>query len=476
MRPSENFTLHRSDHSTADLASHEYDVICIGSGWAGRTLAARIVKAGYTAVIIEKELVGGDCPFWACVPSKVLLRSPEALNIAKDMPGAKESVSHDINVEAAFKRRDKITMNKDDTIALVPLVESTGVHLVRGTGKLIGEKQVEVTHQGRPIQLNARLAVALCTGSEPIYPPIKGLKEADPWTPRDATSASHVPDHLIILGAGAVGCEMATVYRHYGSKVTLIGRVLPSVDQEASQILQKSMERQGIDIKPVKVTEVTRNTSVEVHFADGKITGSELLLAAGRRADLTSLGLESVGIDTNSRYLQVDENLCVKPGLYAVGDINGRAPLTHMCKYHGAVAANAILASSSKEWSPSTATADRYALPNVVFTDPVIASVGLTRKTAESKGVKYRQVASSLAGPGYSVHTDLPSDSWAQWLLDDQDCLVGATFVGTDAAELLHASTVAIVGKVPLHRLMHAVPSFPSLSWVYYNLMDAAGV
>lgn len=296
------------------------------------------------------------------------------------------------------------------------------------------------------------------------------------------------------MGAGVVGCEMATAYARYGAKVTVIcssAEILPRVDDEAGKIVRESLQALGVifhvGTQAVSV-ERPEQDKVLVKLSSGdRVSGTELLVGAGRHANVEGLGLDTVGVQAGDRFLEVDESLCVKTKqgrwLYAPGDINGRAPLTHTSKYHAAIAANAILADAKgsinqreEQWSSSNATADKQAVPQVIFTDPVVASVGLTRKAANAKGIKFRQVTAPLASPGYNVVSDKPANNWAQWLLDDEDHLIGATFVGTDAAELLHGSTVAIVGGVKLQRLMHAIPSFPTLSWVYYNLMDAAGV
>lgn len=368
--------------------------------------------------------------------------------------------------------------------------------MVRGFGKLVGEKKVQVTsHHGESVQLEAKLAVVLCTGSSPVMPDIPGLKEADPWQPRDATSSSTVPKHLIVMGGGVAGAESATACSAFGSKVTVIctcPEILPRIDPEAGKVVREALEKKGVSVLlNTAVTKVERRASdkLVLELSNGdRLEGTELLVAAGRQANLEGLGLDSVGTIAEGRFLPVDEHLRVKGvsgrWLYAAGDLNGRSLLTHTSKYHAAVATNAILADSKgegdngseSEYSGTSATADRYAVPQVIFTDPVVASVGLTRATASSRGIKVREITSTMAAPGYNIHSDEPSNSWCQWLVDEQNCLVGATFVGTDAAELLHASTVAIVGRVPLGRLMHAIPSFPTLSWAYYNLMDAAGL
>lgn len=426
----------------------------------------------------------------------MLLRSPEVLQSAKTIRGAKERIngSEGVDTKALFERRDQITMGWDDTKGLVPLIESTGAQMVRGFGKLVGEKTVQITPPGGAVvELEARLAVVLATGSTHILPDIPGLKDADPWGPRDATSSSDVPGHLIIMGGGVVGAECATAYSSYGAKVTLVcssAEIIPRMDPEAGRIVRQALEAKGVTVLcSAKVTRVERlgPSKLMVDLSTGgRFEGSELLVAAGRKANIGGIGLENVGVDAGDRFLQVDEHLRVVgvtgKWLYAAGDVNGRSPLTHSSKYHAAVVANAIVADSKgvcdgdSDYSATSATADRHAVPQVIFTDPVIASVGVTRIAAKGKGLKVREVPGTMAGPGYNIHSDQPAESWAQWLIDDQDRLVGATFVGSDAAEVLHASTVAIVGGVQMSRLMHAIPSFPTLSWVYYNLMDAAGL
>jgi dihydrolipoamide dehydrogenase len=330
-------------------------------------------------------------PFWACVPSKVLLRSPEVLQSAKTIRGAKERLNGNekVDTKSLFERRDQITSGWDDTKALVPLIQRTGVQMVRGFGSIAGEKLVKVTpHQGTPVELQARLAVVLSTGSSPTLPEIPGLKEADPWQPRDATSSTVVPKHLIIMGGGVAGAECATAYSSYGSKVTVIcssSEILPRVDPEAGKIVRQALEAKGVtfycsaDVK--KVDRISPDKLV-VELATGdRLEGTELLVTAGRKANLEGLGLENIGVQVEARFLPVDEHLRVRgvngKWLYAAGDLNGRALMTHISKYHAAVAANAILADSKGErdedtaYSATSATADHQAVPQVIFTDPV---------------------------------------------------------------------------------------------------------
>ncbi|KUJ21388.1 dihydrolipoamide dehydrogenase [Mollisia scopiformis] len=489
-----SINLHPSTHPISSLKTHTFDVICIGSGWAGRVTAARVVKTGLTALIIEQELVGGDCPFWACVPSKAILRPNEALEAARAVTGVGEKVAEGgVVVESVWKRRDDFTGMFDDTKLLVPMVENSGVTLVRGKGKLVGVKKVSVVAlDGSEVELEARVAVAICTGSEPAIP--DPLKAVNPWTPREATSSSTVPEHLVIVGAGAVGTEMATAYSSFGSKVTLISstkEILPKIDEEGAKLVRESLTSKGVNvILATKVTDAAReaDNSVKVTLSNGStFSANEILVAAGRRAQTANIGLESFGLKGDGSFLPVEESLRVTsvPGkwLYAGGDVNGRAPLTHSSKYHGRIISNAISAdfnnspTSTTEWSRVTATADRLATPAVIFTDPAVASVGLTRKAAQKAGIKFKEINAPVATLGAMLHAEGYAAGWAQWIVDQQsNKLLGATFVGKEVADLLHASTVAVVGGMTLEQLSHAIPSFPTTSEVYLDLLDAAGL
>ena len=441
--------------------------------------------------------MGGDCPFWACVPSKALLRPSEALEAAKAVGGAKERIASDkIDVQATLERRDAMTRGWDDEKFLVPVMLETGTNLLRGTGKLVGEKRVAVTSkEGETVELTARHAVAVCTGSVPVIPNVPGLKEAKPWTPREATSSSKIPEHLIVVGAGAVGCEMATAYASFGAKVTVISptmEILPKVDSEAGKLVREELEASGVQFfLQTHITHVERKddgTIVVTGSPDMKISGSEILIAAGRRPRTDGCGLETFGLPVDGTPIEVDESLGVKsvPGhwLYAAGDINGRAPLTHMCKYEGRIASNAIIQRAKGEklpahtpWGAVSATADRVAIPQVIFTQPAVASVGLTRTTAEKQNKSVRIIETAAVTVGALLHGDTFGQGWAQWVVDNRsNKLLGMTVVGKDVTELIHAATVAVVGGLSLEQLAHAIPCFPTMSEVYLNLADAAGL
>lgn len=444
-------------------------------------------------MIVEEELVGGDCPFWACVPSKVLLNPVRALHATDSAVG--KQTTNGLDAEATFARRDTFTGGYKDSALLVPMVEGAGVVIARGAGSLSGKKTVKIAASGGDaVEVQAKLAVILGLGSVPSFPNIRGLSESNIWTPRDATSAQKVPEHLIVIGAGAVGTEMATAYASLGSKVSLISRskeILPAVDVEAGKIVREALQSRGVDVRlGAQVVKVQRESDdrVAVELSTGEqIEGSEILLAAGRKGVHDRIGLHAVGAQANGSFVQVAEDLSVRtnddePWLYAAGDMNGRALLTHTSKYHGRIVSNAIKARKRGEtlhddaYAPYNASADHHASPQVVFTDPPVSSVGLTRAHAAKQGMNVHEITAPFLSLGGRIASDSAVEGWAQWLVDKNNRLVGATFVGDGAADVLHASTVAVVGGLTLDRLCHAIPSFPTVSEVYLNLMDAAGL
>ncbi|ETS78553.1 hypothetical protein PFICI_10615 [Pestalotiopsis fici W106-1] len=511
----DSINLHPDTHPPSSLKSTTYDVICLGSGWAGRIIASRCVAAGLSALIIEKELVGGDCPYWACVPSKALLRPAEALDDSRHVTGARERLTNPelgVDAEAVFRRRDTFTAGWDDTKVLIPMVEKAGVHLVRGVGRVTGVKKVSVTlgtgpQEKEELDLEARQAVAICTGSEPTIPNIPGLSEAKPWTPREAACSGIAPETLFIIGGGVVGAEMATAYTNLGSHVILASRspeLLPNMDPEAGKIVREKLASRGAQIMTsTTTTKAERKTPggpviVTFSSSDGEqqVSVAEVLAATGRRAITQGLGLDLLGLDAKALQagapIAVDESLLIRnvpsnsdsPWLYAAGDVNGRAMLTHTSKYHGRVVANAIVARAQGKF-PATAShldkysasADNLAIPQVIFTDPQVASVGLTRTAAKKAGKSIRVVTAPVQSLGASLHAEGYEAGWAQWVLEENTgVLLGATFVGFEVGDLLHASTVAIVGGMRIDQIVHAIPSFPTMSEVYLNLLDAAGM
>ncbi|KJZ80486.1 hypothetical protein HIM_00336 [Hirsutella minnesotensis 3608] len=503
MPPYANINLHPSSNSISSLSAKSYNVICIGSGWAGRIIAARVVKAGLTAIIVEDELVGGDCPFWACVPSKVLLRPGEVLREAR---ASGDSIVTTTGAEtlrldpsAVFARRDTFVANWDDEKVLVPMVKEAGSDIVRGWGRLVGEKRVVVeSADGQSVELVAEDAVAICTGSLPRIPQIPGLDGIDYWTPRHATSASTAPASLVILGGGAVGCEMATAYASLGSAVTLIastGHLLARLSPKAGAVVHESLVTQGVKIMlSTTATRIWRDEArlVHVELSDGSVVkGDEILIAVGRVPQSSRLGLERFDLQGDRSRISVDESLRVLgvsgSWLYAAGDVNERHPLTHGSKYHGRIVANSILAhkkmesqstSHQTDWSLTTATADRLALPQVIFTSPPVATVGLSHiSSLDAQGLSARTIEAPAKTLASMIQRPDAAPGWAQWVVEKSTGrLLGATIVGDGAEDLIHAYTMAIVGGLTLQQLVHVVPSFPTRSEVHLNLLDAAGL
>ena len=470
------------------MTSTEYDVIVVGAGAAGENVADRAVQGGLTAVIVEDELVGGECSYWACMPSKTLLRSSHALRVAKSVPGVAEAVTGDLDVSAVLARRDDMVNDWSDE-SQVKWVDGAGISLVRGRARITGEKEVTVTAaDGSTTVLTARHAVTIATGSDPLIPDIDGLRDASPWASREATSVKQVPGRLAILGGGVVAAEMATAFVGLGSEVTLIARsrLLSGMEPFAGELVLQSLRERGATVLlDTTSTRVTRSAGeVTIELGDGTtVVADEILVATGRAPRTNDLGLDSIGL-TPGEWLHTDDTLRVDgfDWLYAVGDVNRRALLTHQGKYQARAAGDVIVARatgatvSDGAWGTHVATADHDAVPQVTFTDPEVASVGLTSGAAREAGYDVRVVDSELGAlSGAYVHSDGYAGT-ARMVVDERRKVVlGVTFVGAGVGELLHSATIAIVGEVPLDRLWHAVPSYPTVSEVWLRLLEAYG-
>ncbi|MFT2751942.1 dihydrolipoyl dehydrogenase family protein [Clavibacter sp. Sh2088] len=470
-----------------------YDLIVIGAGPVGENVADRAKQGGLSVLVVESELVGGECSYWACMPSKALLRSGSALRAARAVAGSKEAVTGDLDVAAVLKRRDSFTSSWSDE-GQVSWLEGIGIDLARGHGRISGPRRVTVTApDGSVVEHEATHAVAVSTGTAALLPDIPGLAEAQPWTSREATSAEIVPASLVVIGGGVVAAEMATAYASLGSAVTIVARsgLLGGQEPFAGELVADGLRGMGVDVRlGASPSRVTRDgDEVTVELSDGStVTAAEVLVATGRTPRTEDLGLDTVGLEAGA-YLDVDDTLLVTgevnaetPWLYAVGDVNHRALLTHQGKYQARAAGEVIAARATggtvdeSPWGVHVATADHRAVPQVTFTDPEVASVGLTAKAAEDAGIRTRVVDYDLGSvAGSSLHADGYAGQARMVVDEDRGVIVGATFVGPDVAELLHSATIAVVGEVPLTRLWHAVPSYPTISEVWLRLLETYG-
>ena len=460
-----------------------YDVIVLGAGPAGENVAGRAAGHGLSVAIVEPELVGGECSYWGCIPSKTLLRPGDVLAAARRVPGAASAVSGSIDVTAALSRRDYMVSDYDDQGQL-PWLADNGIDLIRGHGRLAGERSVEVASgDGAVRRLSANRAVVVATGTVPFIPPVPGLADAHAWDNRSATGAKEVPRRLLVLGGGAIGVEMAQAFRRLGSaEVTVVEgseRLLAREEPFAGEEVRAAFKAEGIRVETgVTLKEVRRSAPsapVTGVLADGsEIEADELLVAVGRRPHTAEIGLDTVGLEPG-RPVEVDDRLRAVgvsgDWLYAVGDVNGRALLTHMGKYQARIAGDVIAGLDV------TDRASKDVVPRVTFTDPQVCAVGLTEAQARER---YADVRAVRVGTGdvAGAYTQGEHISGTSFLVvdADRDVIVGATFTGPQIAELLHSATVAIAGAVPMRTLWHAVPSFPTVSEVWLRLMESYGL
>jgi pyruvate/2-oxoglutarate dehydrogenase complex dihydrolipoamide dehydrogenase (E3) component len=456
----------------------EVDVVVLGAGPAGEVIAGRLAERDLEVAVVEDRLVGGECSFWACMPSKALLRPAQALAEVRRVPGAAEAVTGELDVRAALARRTEVVHGLDDSSQL-PWLEERGIQLVRGHGRIAGKQLV---HVGETI-LRARRAVVVAVGTAPAIPPIDGLAESRPWTNREATQVGEAPESLIVIGGGPVGVELAQALATLGARVTLLereGHILERDEPFAAELVANGLKDAGVgvlvDVQAESVVREDDGSVTVVTSTHGTLKAAEILVASGRRQLTEDLGLEAVGIAMSAHPpgpIEVGDDLRVAghDWLYVIGDANGKSLLTHEGKYQARVAADQISGQDAKirEGGPPS--------PRVTFTEPQVAAVGHTLASAQEAGLHVRAVDVSTDGTaGASFHGRGSGGTCRIVVDEDRHVIVGATFVGVDVAEWLHAATIAVVAEVSLDDLWHAIPAFPTRSEIWLNLLEAYGL
>jgi pyruvate/2-oxoglutarate dehydrogenase complex dihydrolipoamide dehydrogenase (E3) component len=455
---------------TAGTSEAGFDVIVVGAGPAGEVVAGRLADHGKRVALVERHLVGGECSFYACMPSKALLRPAEALAEVGRVPGAAQAVRGPLDVDAVLRRRDEVIHDLSDDGQL-PWLRDKGIELVRGRGCLDGERRVRVGER----VLVARDAVVIAVGSGASMPPIPGLDEVGAWSNREITTARQAPESLIILGGGVVGVEMASAWASLGTRVTVVEsleRLLAREEPVASEAVQAGLEADGVEIHlgASAVAARREGDTVRLGLENGvELGGRRLLVAIGRRPLTEGLGLESVGLPGRG-YLEVDPHLRVDghPWLYAIGDANGRSLLTHSGKYQARVAADNILGVEAR------VREDSGGAPRVVFTRPQVAAAGLTLEQAREAGRPAEVIDLETSATAGASFYGRGAPGTSRFVVDpERHVLLGVTFVGPEVADFLPAATIAVTAEVPLPALAHAVAAFPTRSELWLKLIEA---
>ena len=434
------------------------DVVVVGLGPGGEEVAGRLAEAGLDVVGIDSGLVGGECPYWGCIPSKMMIRAANLVAETRRVPGmAGGSTVHPAWEPVARRIRDA-TDDWDDRAA-VERFEGKGGRFLRGRARLAAPGRVEV---GDTV-VNAGRAVVLATGTHASIPPVDGLGDVPYWTNREAIEVAELPSSIVVLGGGAIGLELGQVFRRFGVEVTVVealDRLLGGEEPEAGALLAEVLEREGVSVRTsIKVARVTHDgESIALDLDDGsRVAAERLLVATGRATDLGSLGVDSIGVDPSARWLPVDERLRVAPGVWAVGDITGRGAFTHVAMYQAAIAADDIL---GREVAP----ADYKALPRVTFTDPEVGAVGLGEAAAREQGLDVRVGSAPIPKSARGWIHQAGNEGFVKLVEDaGRGVLVGATSAGPTGGEVLGLLALAVHAEVPtaqLRRMIYAYPTF----------------
>ncbi|MFF5172561.1 dihydrolipoyl dehydrogenase family protein [Micromonospora sp. NPDC000089] len=474
------------------------DVVVVGLGVGGEEVAGRLAEAGLTVVGVERDLVGGECPYWGCIPSKMMIRAANSLAEAHRVNELAGSAQIQPDWAPVAKRiREEATDTWNDQGA-VDRFTGKGGRFLRGSGKLDGPGRVRVGER----VFQARHGIVLGTGTRPSVPPIDGLADTPYWTNHQAIEVEELPETLLVLGGGAIGLELSQVFARFGVRVTVIeasDRVLAVEEPEASAVADAALRADGVEIHTgVKAERVSHDgTTFTVHSGDRQFTGERLLVVTGRRAHLEELGLDSVGVDASQRYLPVDDRLHVTDGIWAVGDLTGEGAFTHIAMYQaaiviadlldrarhaeggadasgtasvtgGAMGAASAVGGATAGAGPTGAAgtvprADYRALPRVTFTDPEVGAVGLTEKQARDRGINVQVGFAELSSSTRGWIHKTPSDGFIKVIADaDQGVLIGATSVGPAGGEVLSALVVAVHAAVPVSQLRHMIYAYPT--------------
>ena len=442
--------------STGAGSQNDADVIILGVGTCGEDLSMQLLDAGLDVIGIEPRLVGGECPYWACLPSKGMIRAANALEEARRAGDLAGDVDVTPDWSPVAERVRMIVGDWDDSGG-VERYEERGGRLVREHGKLTGPRTVSAG--GRTF--TARHGVVVATGSEPSIPPIPGLEDVDYWTSRDVIQLEELPESLVVLGGGATGCELGQVLARFGVDVTIIeasDRLLPVEEPEASEVLESAFADEGIDVRTGSVAERVSadDGSIVVELEDGaEVQGERLLVATGRTVDLSDLGLESVGLDGDADFIEVDESMRAADGVWAMGDVTGEAMFSHVALYQSAIIAADLLG----EDHPS---ASYHAIPRATFTDPPVGTVGLTEAEARDEGLDATVVVKQIPATFRGVVTGTENGIVKLIVDRESGVLVGATAAGPKAGEMLGLLNLAVHARVPVEELQTMIYAFPT--------------